>query len=245
MINSVFITGASSGIGEHLAYFYALKKLTLGLSARRIEELNRVAKKCESLGAKVFIYQLDVKNSDDVKNAIQNFTSKVEILDCVIANAGIGKDEKILIGNAEIINNVIETNILGVTNTLLPTIPIMVKQKFGKLVAISSVASFIPTPNNSGYSASKAAVKMLMDGFRLKLSQFNIECITICPGFVDTPIVTKNKPIPMMLDVERAVKKIANAIERNKKKFIFPWQYKIILPILKFIPDWIKLKLTK
>ncbi|MDA0987043.1 MAG: SDR family NAD(P)-dependent oxidoreductase [Bacteroidetes bacterium] len=242
-MNSVFITGASSGIGEHLAYFYAQKKITLGLSARRREELTRVAKKCESLGAKVFFYQLDVKNSDDVKNAIQNFTTKIVTLDCVIANAGIGKDEKILIGNPEIINSVLETNILGVTNTLLPAIPIMKNQNFGKLVAISSVASFIPTPNNSGYSASKAAVKMLMDGFRLKLSQYDIECITICPGFIDTPIVTKNKPTPMMLDVESAVKKIARAINQNRKTFIFPWQYKIILPILKLIPDWVIKKL--
>ena len=208
-----------------------------------MSELNRVAKKCEDLGAKVFIYPLDVKNRIDLKNAIEDFASKNETLDCVIANAGIGENENILSGDASKINNVIETNLLGVTNTLLPAIPYMKKQKFGKLVAISSVASYIPTPNNSGYSSSKSGVRMLMDGFRLKLTRFGISCITICPGFIDTPIVSKTHATPMILEVEVGVKKIANAIGKNKKNFIFPWQYKFILPILRFIPDWILIKL--
>lgn len=244
-MKSIFITGASSGIGEHLSYKYSQKGITLGLSARRIDELNRVKAKCEELGATVFIYQLDVNDNVATKNAIEDFSSKNKSLDCVIANAGIGKTENIMSGDSSFINGIIQTNFLGVTNTLIPAIPIMVKQKFGKLVAISSVASYIPTPNNSGYSASKAGVRMLMDGFRFKLTPHNIKCITICPGFVDTPIVSKTRSTPMMLRVESGAKKIANAIERNKKTFIFPWQYKIILPLLKIIPDWLILKYLK
>ena len=244
-MKTIFITGASSGIGEHLAYYYAKQNITLGLAARRIDELNRIKKKCEELGAKVFIYQLDVTNRTDVKNAIEKFASQNETLDCVIANAGIGTKENVHFGDSENINKVIETNFLGVTNTLLPAMPIMLKQNFGKIVAISSVAAFIPTPNNSGYSASKSGVKILMDGFRLKFFKSNIKCITICPGFIDTPIVNKSHPTPMIMDIEAGVKKIARAIERNKKIYIFPWQFKIILPLLKIIPDWLIVKFLK
>ena len=124
-MKKIFITGASSGIGRSLALAYAKKKCLIGLSARRIEILNDVSKECKRLGGIPFVYELDVQNSDQCEIVSKAFIKDADGVDCVIANAGIGGDDQIYSGSSKSINNVLKTNILGVTNTLMPFIPYM------------------------------------------------------------------------------------------------------------------------
>ena len=188
-MNKVFIKGASSGIGKSLAMAYAKRKCTLGLSARRIEMLNEVSNACKELGATPFVYQLDVQDRNKCEMIAKQFIEDADGIDCVIANAGIGGNDNIYSGSSKDINNVLKTNILGVTNTLMPFIPYMKEQKSGSLVCISSVASYVPLPFHGGYTGSKIAIRMIFDSWRPTLQRQNIKTISICPGFVDTPIV--------------------------------------------------------
>ncbi len=145
MSKLIFISGTSSGIGEHLAYAYAKRGATIGLAARRKEKLEEVADKCRQFGGSAFVYQVDAKDRLAAKNAADEFMNNTGGIDMVIANAGIGGHDDLMSGDSTAINNIIETNVLGVTNTLIPFIPMMKEQKSGILVNISSVASSAPS----------------------------------------------------------------------------------------------------
>ncbi|MCH7764915.1 MAG: SDR family NAD(P)-dependent oxidoreductase [Candidatus Marinimicrobia bacterium] len=239
MSKRIFISGASSGIGEYLAYAYASRGATVALAARRKNKLEVVAEKCRKHGGNVFIYTVDIKDRQASKDSADDFIHKVGGIDLVIANAGIGNHDDIINGDASVINDILETNIIGVTNTLIPFIPTMKKQKHGILVPVSSVASFLAVPYHGGYSASKIAVRVIADSWRLTLHKYNIQITTICPGFIETPMTAGQKNRPFLLPVETAVEKIVNAIDRGKKTFVFPWQMKVIIPLVKIMPDWV------
>jgi len=106
-------------------------------------------------------------------------------------------------------------------------------------VNVSSVASFIRTPFHGGYSGSKVNIRLMADSWRLTLTKYNIQVTTICPGFIETPMTKDLKNRPFLLPVETAVEKIANAIDSGKKTFVFPWQMKMMIPVLKIMPDMI------
>lgn len=237
MSKRIFISGASSGIGEYLAYAYAKRGATLGLAARRLDRLETISEKCRELGSETHIFQVDTKDRLIAKDAADNFMEKVDGIDIVIANAGIGNHDDIINGDATIINDILETNIIGVTNTLVPFIPRMKKQKNGILVPVSSVASFLTVPYHGGYSASKIAIRVIADSWRLTLHKYNIQITTICPGFIETPMTAEQNRRPFLLPVETAVEKIVSAIDQGKKTFVFPWQMKVLIPVLKIIPD--------
>ena len=130
---NIFITGASSGIGESLAYYYAQKGATIGLVARREDRLKAVVEKVKELGGNPISYILDVANQEDVQKATSSFLEQAERIDMVIANAGVGGSDNLSSGNASTINKILSINILGVTNTVIPFIPSMKEQKSGQI----------------------------------------------------------------------------------------------------------------
>ena len=236
-MKSVFITGASSGIGEALAIAYSKKKYTVGLTARRIELLKKVASKCNELGGKTFIYQLDVNNQKDCEIVSKKYQKEVNGIDIVIANAGIGGDDGIFDNNSKKINTILNTNILGVTNSTMPFIPTMKKQGYGTLVCISSVASYMPIPFHGGYSSSKIAIRMIFDSWRPTLNKYNINVITICPGFIDTPIVKGPARKFPMASVEKTANNFIKIIGKGNRNYIYPWPYKVLIIIKYCIPN--------
>ncbi|MBU0529053.1 SDR family NAD(P)-dependent oxidoreductase [bacterium] len=240
MSKKVFITGASSGIGEYVAYEYAKQGATIGLAARRKERLHNVATKCKELGGKPITFEVDVSNQSTTKNAIDNFISESGGIDIVIANAGISGNVKLKNGNSDEINRMLLTNILGVTNTILPTLPTMIKQQSGRVVVVSSIAGFRGLPGRSGYSASKAAVRFLANSWRSSFMNDGITFTTICPGFIDTDMTNKHKyKMPFLMNVDVFARKVVNVIEKKKKTYVAPWQWRFIIPLIKIVPEWL------
>lgn len=240
MNKNIFITGASSGIGEYVAYEYAKQGATIGLAARRKELLEKVSAKCIELGGKPIIYETDVSNQAETKNAIDNFITKSGGIDIVIANAGISGKIDLESGNADEINRMLSTNILGVTNTILPVLPTMLEKQSGRVVVVSSIAGFRGLPGRSGYSASKVAVRFMMNSWRSSFSKDGISFTTICPGFIDTDLTGNHKyHMPFLMNVEVFAKKMVNAIEKKKKTYIAPWQWRFIIPLIKTVPEWL------
>jgi len=231
---NVFLTGASSGIGEYLAYEYSKQHAHIGITARRIDKLEQIAKKCTTLGGKVSFYQLDVNNQEECKNVINKFVNEVGGIDIVIANAGIGNHDNMKTGDATIINNILHTNIIGLTNTIYPAIPHMINQKSGNIVIISSIASFLNIKFHGGYCASKIAVKTLSNCWRKSLKKHNIKISTIMPGFIKSEMTQDIKfKMPFIMDTQTASTKIVTAIKQNKSYYIFPWQWRIVIPIIR------------
>jgi len=233
----IFITGASTGIGKALALSYAHDGVSLGLLARRKKLLRSVADQCEQRGAKSIIYPLDVQDQKAMAEAADDFITRFQEIDLVIANAGIGGHDDIIHGDATTINRIIDINLKGVINTLVPFIPVMKKQSGGTLVLISSVMAFLPMPFHGGYSAAKTALVRLADSWRPTLKKYHIQVTAICPGFVETPMIEKQSNKVFVVPAGMAALKIKRAIQKGRKTFIFPWQVKILIPLLRKIPS--------
>ena len=240
MNKNIFITGASSGIGEYVAYEYAKQGATIGLAARRKKALEKVSAKCEQLGGKPIIYETDVNNQSATKKAIDEFISKSGGIDIVVANAGISGKVDLDNGDSTEINRMLSTNILGVTNTVIPTLPTMIKQQSGQVVIISSIAGFRGLPGRSGYSASKVAVRFMANSWRASFAKDGISFTTICPGFIDTDMTNKHKyHMPFLMNVDVFAQKMVHAIEEKKKTYIAPWQWRFAIPIIRVVPEWL------
>ena len=236
----IFITGASSGIGAAMAIEYAKRGAILGLVARRKDKLFDIAKQCSDQGANtVEAYPLDVTDEKLSAEIAKEFMAIVDGIDVVVANAGLALPDHMFGGNSAIINQVLNTNVMGVTNTIIPFIPRLKEQKLGKLVIISSLVSFMPLSFFGGYSASKVAVRRLSDSWRETLKKYNIQVTTICPGYVKSEMtkVMNESHMPFLMDTDIAARKIIRAIDVGKKTYIFPWQWRCLITAMKPLPD--------
>lgn len=236
----IFITGASAGIGWALAQALAAPGVTLGLTARRMERLETLQGELEGQGAKVLIYKADVRETDAMAKVAGQFIKAAGGVKMVIANAGISSSGRLELGGAGPLNEVIAVNVMGVINTIAPFVPHMIRQGSGHLVAISSVAAFRGLPGRADYNGSKAAVNTMMDGFRLELKKHGISVTTICPGFVESEMTARNTfKMPFLLKADTAAQHILKAIRRNRKTYVFPWQWRVLLPLVVRLPDWL------
>jgi short-subunit dehydrogenase len=228
-ILSIFITGATSGIGLALAHFYKRAGHRVGISGRNLSKL-----KAEELTL-FECFEFDVRDRDAVLRNINNFSK--DGLDIIIANAGISVGQKNKKPDFGMAKAIIDTNYIGTLNTFEAALEYFFEVKKGHLVAVASVAGLVGLPGASSYSASKAAVIKLCESYSLDLKSFGIEVSCICPGFIDTPLTRKNKhPMPFLMSADLAAEKIAWAIANKKSLFIFPFMMKIAITFLEKIP---------
>jgi short-subunit dehydrogenase len=234
----VFITGATSGIGESLARQYSDQGATLGLVGRRLTLLQEIKSKiktpCE-------IYGIDVTHQKDLERAANHFIKKHGAPDIIVANAGVSTGT--LAGEREDLHTfkrVIEINLIGVIHTFLPFIKILKKRKSGQLVGIASVAGVRGLPGSSAYSTSKAALINYLESLRIEMKPFGIHVTTIAPGYIHTPMTKHNRyAMPFILDVDIAVSCFIKAIQNKKRFIIIPWQMNIIVTIMKVLPSFL------
>lgn len=234
----VFITGASSGIGLALAEHYANEGAIIGLAARRTSLLTTLQNK---LPTKTAIYALDVRDSDALEKAAQDFIARFGAPDIVIANAGVSAGT--LTENKNDINTfkgVIDINLLGMVHTFQPFIHAMKQSKKGSLVGIASVAGIRGLPGAGAYSASKAATIAYLKSLRVELIPDGINVTTIAPGYIKTPMTDINQyAMPFLMAPEIAAKKFASAIEKRKRFIVIPWQMGWLVRVMRFLPPWL------
>lgn len=232
----VFITGASSGIGEALARHYAAQGASLGLFARRASELARVARTLAP--ARVECYAGDVRDAAALERAANAFTARVGVPDVVVANAGISTGT--VTGHAEDLSafeRVFDTNVLGMVNTFHPFITPMRERRHGTLVGIASVAGFRGLPGSGAYSASKAAAIAYLESLRVELRAARIAVVTVCPGYIATPMTDGNPyPMPFLMQPDVAARKIARAIARRKRFYVLPWPMALAGAVFRALP---------
>ena len=233
----VFITGASSGIGEALARHYATTDSAIGLAARRQELLAGLAKE---LPGSVATYALDVTDTAALQSAADDFIARFGLPDVVIANAGIsigtsGDD----IADSAKLARVLQVNVVGMAASLAAFAPAMMKAGRGTLVGISSVAGFRGLPGSGAYSASKAAATTWLESLRVELAASGVAVVTICPGFIDTPMTKANRyHMPFLISSDQAARRFARAIESKRRLAVIPWQMAIVGALLRALPAW-------
>jgi short-subunit dehydrogenase len=239
-MTSVLITGASSGLGAGLAREYARSGATVGLLARRVGELERVAREVTALGGTPRCLPVDVGDTRAMREAVQSFAEAAGGLDVVIANAGVGEGLDAERFDPEKVAEVFRVNVIGLSNTLLPAVPLMQARRAGTLVGMSSVAAFRAMPGSLAYSASKAAVTTFMEGLALELGPSGVHAMAICPGFIRTPLTDRNDfPMPFRLECDDACRRMKDAIDRREERFVFPLPFKIAARALQVAPRWL------
>lgn len=236
---SVFITGASSGIGRALALELARRGDDLFLTARRVDALQKLRDEIVAAhpDRRVEVRRLDVNDEVDVTAAIEEAAQKLGRLDIVIANAGLGSSP--LVGSGEFgrIRSMIETNVLGAIATVEAAVVLFRRQGGGQIVGISSVAAARGLPGSAAYSASKAALSVYLEAVRAETYGENIKVTTLAPGYIDTPINQDMKSRPFLIDVDKGAKISADLIERGVGHATVPkWPWTIIRPLLRVIP---------
>lgn len=237
----VFLTGASSGIGEALAVEIAKKGAILGLLARREEMLRSLAEKCESFGGKARVFACDVVDAKTVQDAANALREEFGRIDILIANAGIGgnnKETREL--KPEAVKKVIDINLMGAVNSIYAVLPQMLERKSGQLVAISSLAGVRGLPKSAAYSASKGGMTNLFESIRLDVQSQGVSVTIIQPGFIKTPLTSgrKNK-MPFLMELEDALPLFLKAIEKKKKFAAFPWQLATFVRLGRIFPAWL------
>ncbi|MBK4738277.1 SDR family oxidoreductase [Noviherbaspirillum pedocola] len=238
----VFITGASSGLGEALAAEYAARGALLGLVARRGDTLAELVSRLPGSGHRV--YALDVTDHAALAAAAADFLASAGGIDVVIANAGISAGT--LTGIAEDLRafeRILAINVTAMMATFAPFIEPMRRQAAAgergcRLVGIASVAGIRGLPGGAGYSASKAAVISYCESLRLEMRPFGVRVVTIAPGYIDTPMTRSNRyPMPFLMSASRFAARAVAAIEAGVSYRVIPWQMGIVAKLLRLLPN--------
>jgi short-subunit dehydrogenase len=192
-----------------------------------------------SLSTPVSIFALDVGDRAALATAAEEFILRHGVPDIVIANAGISAGTRAdLAADIAVLSDILRTNVVGLAATLQPFVAPMRERGSGVLVGIASVAGFRGLPGAGAYSASKSAAIAWLEALRIELHGSGVDVVTICPGFIATPMTAVNRnPMPFLLDAPEAARCIARAIGAKKRLAIIPWQMRLVFFFLRRLPN--------
>lgn len=240
----VFITGASSGIGEALAHAYAKRcsgsGMVIGLAARRVDMLQKLAQNLqEKYQVQTAIYPLDVRDQNALSNAAQDFIQRFGAPDIVIASAGVSRGTLTEFSeDTEAFQTIMDINVMGMVHTFQPFISAMKQAEQGQLVGIASVAGIRGLAGAGAYSASKAAVINYLECLRIEMAPHHINVTTIAPGYVRSPMTDVNQfGMPFLLDADVFAERFIKAVAAKKRFVVIPWQMGLVVKIMRLIPS--------
>lgn len=226
---TVWITGASSGIGEACAIALSKNGCSLILSARNEAKLNEVKKKCEGASA-VNILPLDVKNHDELISKTEKAIELGGGIDILINNAGISQRCSVAESDLSLDKEIMDVNFFGNVGLTRAILPHMKNRGSGAIVVTSSVAGKLGPPLRCAYAASKHALHGWYDVFRAEVAPYNIQVNVVCPGYIKTDISINalaadgkkhgamDKGQAEGVSAERCADHFIKAIEKNKRE---------------------------
>jgi len=240
----ILITGASSGLGAELARQYAKDDNELILLARREDKLYALRKELYEKCKDIDIIVADVTEFDSLQEKLR----EIDSLDMVILNAGISlghSDDSDHIPSIAEFKKLYDVNVLSAHAVLEVLLPLFKAQKSGKIVFISSLASLFSMPSSKIYSSSKRALNAYAEGVGYKYNKYGIKVINILPGFIKSELTDKNEfNMPFILETELGVAKIIQAIKKNKRQYIFPLRFYLIIKLLNLLPSFLREKIV-
>jgi short-subunit dehydrogenase len=235
----VYITGASSGIGQALAQRFYDQGWRLALVARRTGDLQAWSQAQGHDAARVAVYGADVRDVDAITAAGRACIDAQGLPDVVIANAGvsIGVDTA-LREDLEVMRQTLQTNTLGVAATFQPFIAPMLERRAGRLVGIASVAAIRGLPGHGAYCASKAAVIAYCESLRGECGPFGVQVVTLVPGYIDTPLTRHNRyGMPFLMAPADFAARAFGAIEAGCSYRVIPWQMGVVAKLMRLLPN--------
>ena len=235
----VFITGASSGIGQALAHRYHQAGFRLALVARRTSEVITWASAQKISPDSYEIYSADVSVTDSIVAAGRDCIARQGVPDVVIANAGIsvGMDTAVL-SDIDVMARTFATNNIGMAATFQPFVDAMVQRGSGTLVGIGSVAGIRGLPGHGAYCASKAAVISYCESLRGELRPHGVRVVTVSPGYIDTPLTQQNRySMPFLMQPADFADRAFRTIQAGVSYRVIPWQMGVVAKLLRMLPN--------
>ena len=235
----VFITGASSGIGQALAWRYYQAGWRLALVARRGAEITEWAEDKGLTFGRWQVYPADVADIDSITAAAKVCLAQQGLPDVVIANAGIsvGMDTAQR-EDLEVLARTYATNNIGLAATFHPFVTPMRERGSGALVGIASVAGIRGLPGHGAYSSSKAAVISYCESLRGELRGTGVKVVTIAPGYVDTPLTRQNRyGMPFLMNPDAFADAAFRAIAQGVSYRVIPWQMGVVAKVMRLLPN--------
>ena len=246
----IWITGASSGIGEALSLEWAIPGNQLILSGRNRKQLERVAESCKQKGSEVSILPFDLTMPDEVASALASFQSHFPRLDILVNNGGISQRSLLIDTPMDVLRRIMEVDFWGHAELTCQILPFMVKTGGGHIVVLSSLTGLFGFPQRSAYSAAKHALHGFFETLRLEHIRDNIRVTMVCPGMVKTNISfhaltsagtehgQMDKGQENGVTAEYCAQKIAKAVHKNRKEVIIG-KKDVIMPYLKRYIPWL------
>ncbi len=239
----VVITGASSGLGQALALRFYHAGYRLALVARRVSEIERWARASQIDITRYQIYSADVSDANAMVVMGNTCLQAQGVPDVVIANAGIsvGVDTACRT-DIDVMARVFTTNNIGMMATFHPFVAAMAARAVtgsgGTLVGIGSVAGIRGLPGHGAYSASKAAAITYLESLRGEMKPLGVRVVTVCPGYIDTPLTQKNRyTMPFLMQPKDFAEKAFQAIVTGASYSVIPWQMGVVAKLMRLLPN--------
>ena len=243
----VWITGASSGIGEAMVYAFDKRGAKIIVSARREKELERVKNNCKNSN-NIIVQPLDLENHNSIDSIAQSVISKIDKIDILINNGGVSQRSLVKDTPLDVDKKIMNVNYFGTIALTKSVLPNMLKNKTGHIVVISSVTGKIGVPLRSAYAASKHALHGFFDTLRAETHNENILVSIICPGFIRTNVSinaltangetqnTMDEATKLGMEPEVLAEKIIKTIEKKKEEVIFAGKESLGIYLKRFWP---------
>ena len=245
--NTVFITGAGTGIGAALARQFAAEGARVALAGRREDKLAIVAESIREKGGEALAVKCDVTDRASIEEAVTKTVESYGTLDVCVANAGFGVAGNFDRLTPDDFRRQFDTNVFGVIDTAYATLPHLAEHK-GRFAVVSSVSGRLGTPGTSAYSASKFAVCGWAESVAPEFAAKGVSVTLLNPGFVDSEIRVKDNdevvradfkdPVPqwLVMPTDKAARQMVNAIYRRRFEVMITRHGKVIVFLARHFP---------
>jgi NAD(P)-dependent dehydrogenase (short-subunit alcohol dehydrogenase family) len=228
----VWITGASSGIGEALAAELAARGARVAISARRADLLEQQAQRLGMVPV-----PLDVSDRAAVLAAAATVRGELGGIDVAILNAASYGRMDVTAWDPDVFRRHVDVNLMGMIYSIEAVLPDMRRARSGTIVGTASVAGYRGFPSSQAYGPTKAAQINLLESLRIDLRPLGIAVTTVCPGFVRTDLTARNTfRMPWILEPDAAARRIADGLVRGKAEIVFPWQMMLAMKAARLVP---------
>ena len=244
----VWITGASSGIGEACAYKFMKQGARVILSSNNEKELKEVLNKCLEIHSECFVYPIELSNQNSIITTVEQVIKQFGHIDIMFNNGGISQRALAIDTDLDLDRKIMEINYFGGITLTKQLLPHMIKYGSGHIVVNSSISGLFGFPLRSAYSAAKHAIHGFYESLRIELLEHNIACTIVCPGRVQTNIslhaLTKEGKAYGKMDdgqkngisVDKAARKIISAIRKKKVMALIGGKELLMVYLKRFFP---------
>lgn len=238
----VWITGASTGIGREIALQLARAGVKVAVTARSADKLTALAQEAPGIHA----FPGDAGDAAAMARMVDEIETQHGAIDLAILNAGVWRPVKADALSVEPFAESMLINYMGVVHGLVPLVSRMIARGQGRIALVASVAGYRGLPMAATYAPTKAALISLAESLKPGLEERGVGISVVNPGFVETPMTSVNKfPMPFMIPAGDAAGRIIQGLARGKFEIVFPWPMKVLMKIVRVLPNWLFFRVAK